>query len=240
MRLTQTILAVAALALATTVHAAGTAEHQCQKAHYDAKAKYGACQEKALAMHYIVAADYNLAMGKCATKYRAVWPKLEAKFAGQGVTCDQTRFSFDSDVVRDRLTGLEWVVTTDDGTVRDKDNTYTYNAGGPNYWETTGTVFTSYLQSLNTGGCYAAQCDWRLPTVAELQTILNDPYPCNQNPCISTAVFGPVAATPGYWASTTLATTPSLVSVVVFDDGVVFFTNKSPNARYARAVRADW
>jgi Protein of unknown function (DUF1566) len=78
--------------------------------------------------------------------------------------------------VTDYDTGLMWEQKTDDGTVHDTNNRYT--------WSTTdlgttpnGTVFTDFLYTLNnctssdgstlTGG-FGGHCDWRLPSVVEL------------------------------------------------------------------------
>jgi len=81
----------------------------------------------------------------------------------------------------DHLTGLEWEKKTDDGSVHDKDNTYTFTAtsGGA---EPDGTAFTVFLRELNDCGSsdgstivggFAGHCDWRLARIDELQTILD-------------------------------------------------------------------
>jgi hypothetical protein len=102
--------------------------------------------------------------------------------------------------VTDRLTGLQWEQKTDDASVHDKDNFHSWSTIPP---AADGTAFTSFLTTLN-GGCFAGQCDWRLPTLLELQTILLEPYPCTTSPCIDQAVFGPTAVN-GYWSATTNA-----------------------------------
>lgn len=60
-----------------------------------------------------------------------------------------------------------------------------------------GTVFTAFLSTLN-GTCFASHCDWRLPSRAELPTILAAPSECAGPICIDPVTFGPVANTP-YW-----------------------------------------
>jgi len=97
-----------------------------------------------------------------------------------------------------------WEKKTDDGTVHDKDNNYARSTTGT---APDGTAFTSFLGELNdcrspdptgpiTGG-FAGHCDWRLPDMLELQTILFQPPPCGSSPCID-PIFGP--GTPAYTA----------------------------------------
>jgi hypothetical protein len=81
---------------------------------------------------------------------------------------------------------------------------------------------------------FAGHCDWRLPTIQELQTILLEPSPCGTSPCIA-PVFGPtVAAT--YWSVTSDENTSYEAWRVDFADGSVNGTDKVLNT-YARAVR---
>jgi hypothetical protein len=168
-----------------------------------------------------------------------VWPKLQAKASGTGSTCDNPRFNDNGDgTVTDRLTGLQWEQKTDDATVHDKDNTYTWSSGGAGNTAADGTAFMTFLAALNSGGCFAGQCDWRLPTVAELQTILLAPYPCGtSSPCVD-PIFGPTVALYGwYWSATTNAPNPNIAWIVHFYDGSVNYFDKGL-AEYARAVRA--
>lgn len=81
---------------------------------------------------------------------------------------------------------------------------------------------------------FAARCDWRLPTPAELETILLAPFPCGTSPCID-PVFGPTAANL-YWSSTTHAGDPNLAWFVAFGNGGVGLADKNGFAR-VRAVR---
>ena len=64
-------------------------------------------------------------------------------------------------MVRDNVTELIWEVKTDDGTIHDIDNTYS--------WEDAQNVFIAELDATKFGGFN----DWRLPTVNELFFIIN-------------------------------------------------------------------
>lgn len=237
-RMPAALLGIVLLASTTAADARATAEQRCQMKRYDARARYAFCQERALARHYGGLSEgvkYNEESAKCLATYTAVWPKL----AIPGTTCDRERFEYDGQTVRDHLTGLQWEVKTDDGSVRDKDNSYTWGTGGEGTTAATGTVFTSFLATLN-GTCFAGQCDWRLPIPTELQTILLEPYPCTLSPCIATTLFGPTISG-FFWSSRSSATDQFYVLGVVFHDGFVSSDDKSSFSLFpARAVRADW
>ena len=100
-----------------------------------------------------------------------------------------------------------------------------------------GTAYTNFLATLNSGGCFVGQCDWRLPTRGELQTILLEGYPCTTSPCIDQVTFGPTAAGVNYWSSTTNATNANFAWDVGFDDGLVSDDGKS-FGDCVRAVRS--
>ena len=120
----------------------------------------------------------------------------------------------------------------------DVDNAYSYTDF---VTEPDGTLFTSFLHKLKctstdgvtlTGG-FAGHCDWRLPTVAELQTILSTSFPCATSPCID-PIFGPVHPEP-YWSST--LGNSNDVWMVTFDDGSLLSYEKDAAIVLARAVR---
>lgn len=150
--------------------------------------------------------------------------------------------------VSDLNTGLVWEQKTtevgsgqDFANAHDVDNYYTWSTGSP--YGPTGSVFTDFLYKLNggtssdgvsTSGCFAGHCDWRLPTIEELQSILLSAYPCSTNPCID-SVFGPTEPD-FYWSATTHAGVPGDVWGVGFDDGLVI-VNFGTSPFYARAVR---
>jgi hypothetical protein len=221
-------------------YAAGTPEQTCQKGRYSVGAQYSACQQKVLAKFFTgddLPKDYdklNVAASKCRVKYTDAWPKLQAKAPGS--TCDGPRFTNNGTTVTDKLTGLQWEKkqfldnAPNLADPHDADNPYSWSTTGS---PADGTGFTTFLPALNSGGCFAGQCDWRLPTIYELQTILSEAYPCTTFPCID-PVFGP---SPGYSLSaTTRADSPFKVWFVYFSDG---FPKDNPKITplYMRAVR---
>jgi len=82
--------------------------------------------------------------------------------------------------------------------------------------------------------CFAGHCDWRVPNIAELRTILLAICPGGVSPCID-SIFEPTQGS-RYWSSTTDASFPCFAWVVGFDGGVVGFVGKD-NGFFARAVR---
>jgi hypothetical protein len=95
--------------------------------------------------------------------------------------------------------------------------------------------------------CFAHHCDWHLPAIGELRTILIGPEAapgqattCSAAPCIDpdfAAVGGPIAL-PFYWSASTFAVSPRFAWLADFNFGIVLFSNFKTNDRYVRAVRA--
>jgi hypothetical protein len=76
--------------------------------------------------------------------------------------------------ITDTSTGLMWEKKSDDGTIHDKDNAYTWS--GASYGSTNvldGTAATTFLAALNAGGGFAGHTDWRLPNQTELYSLVN-------------------------------------------------------------------
>jgi len=177
-------------------------------------------------------------LGKCQAKFDLKLAAINAKSipCRYGVNGDGTATDYD--------TGLVWERKTDDGSVHDKDNSYAWNAavGGttPN-----GTVFTEFLATLNTAisgdgtassGCFAGHCDWRLPTIEELLTIV-DPDFCGTAPCIDQVALGPTDGFTLHWSATRDASDPDAAWVVYFSSGGAEFWDMV-NTGHARAVRS--
>lgn len=133
----------------------------------------------------------------------------------------------------DRLTGLQWELKTDDGTDHDWDNVYTWSTTAP-FDTPTGSVFTSFLSALTNFPCFAGYCDWRLPTMDELQTLMEPAFgDCTISPC--TVLPGPTKAT-WYFSGTTDGVLSTMAWAGDFGTSQVLPQTKTGFA-YARAVR---
>ncbi len=104
----------------------------------------------------------------CRSAYVRKWADFQAAFPG--TTCAGPRFVDNGNgTISDNLTGYTWQKDS-------PETSYTWSASIDDT-RANGTVFTEYLEGLNReGSCSAGQCDWRLPTLAELQTLLNRPW----------------------------------------------------------------
>jgi hypothetical protein len=170
---------------------------------------------------------------KCQTKFQVKLAKISGKATKVAIAC---RYGDNGDgTVTDYDTGLQWEQKDNlDGSPNfadphDADNYYTWSSSGT---DPDGTVFTDFLAELNdcvdngtvpptgvTGG-FADHCDWRLPTIMELLTIVDLSAPgCGSgSPCIDATALGPTVAS-AYWASTTFANSPDGAWVVFFGSG---------------------
>lgn len=191
-------------------------------------------------------------------------PTAYLVIAGGNAAC-QPRFNANGDgTVTDNLTGLMWEQAT--GTlgapssdVKDVNANYTWSSSGT---AADGTLYTLFLAALNGGdyfspsagqdvsngptACFANHCDWRIPTIAELNTLieLSAPQCALGYACIDPA-FGPTAGGGGYWSSSQLAI--SLYSTVSAEHNAwqlyfcqtcsITFVDKTAYAD-ARAVRS--
>lgn len=145
---------------------------------------------------------------------------LAASIKGPNVTPDRWRDNFDG-TVSDRLTGLTWEKKTNDGvSLNDKDQTSTYADL---------SLWILALNGLNgSRPCFAGHCDWRMPTVHELQSLHDN---CG--------LGAPCSAIPGYtksghyWSSSEDGPNAWFVD---FSSSLVNHVSKF-NAMHMRAVR---
>jgi len=124
-------------------------------------------------------------------------------------------------MVRDNVTGLIWEIKTDDETLNDKNNQYT--------WQEATSLFIEKLNSSEFGG----YSDWRLPTIKELACILD--YG-NSVPTIDTNYFPKTISDP-YWSSTVFSFRGDSAWHINFTYGNDYFTDYESRSYPVRAVR---
>lgn len=167
--------------------------------------------------------------------------KLDA--SGDPLPASATEWS----CVKDNVTGLIWEVKTDDGGLRDKDNTYTwYSSDSNTNGGSAGTVNGG--ECPDTGNCdtekYAANVnaaglcgfnDWRMPKTEELRSIVN--YG-TYNPSIDTGYFPNTRSSP-YWTSSPLSNYNDNAWGVSFYYGYDYSNYNKNNGGYVRLVHSD-
>ena len=176
---------------------------RCLLGRYKAAGKYVYCFQQGVAGDG--SGDIDERLAKCRLKYALSWTRLALKSPAS--TCALPRLVDNGDgTITDRMTHLQWEKKTgDDGAPNaadphDVDNLYSWSTGVPSLTVSNGTIFTSFLPALNASPCFAGHCDWRLPTFAELRTLVDDALSGATPPCID-PVFAPNAD--NYYSGTT-------------------------------------
>ena len=167
-------------------------------------------------------------------------------------TTTTLRFVDNTDgTVTDNETGLQWEQkVAGSSCLHCVNDTYIWSSSGT---APDGTAFTSFLATMNGGatgvgnctsgdgstqtGGFNNHCDWRLPTIAELRTILDTSQGqcgAGSGACID-PTFGPTGAS-RYWSSTTSASNPFNAWFVSFFGGFASSDIKTDNF-FVRAVR---
>jgi hypothetical protein len=182
----------------------------------------------------------------CWANFNATLKKIDAAAAKAGTACRYVDNG--NGTVSDLNTGLVWEKKSAAGTgdVHDVDNLYSWSISGiaPD-----GQAFTVFLATLNNGvstdggattaitGCFANHCDWRLPSIVELQGIVETSATgCTSgSPCID-PTFGPTQSNL-YWSATTNAVNAYGAWGVYFFNGSVLGGLKA-GGLYVRAVRS--
>ena len=265
-----TVAACATLLWAGTALAKFTPSPQqnCDSARITAWKVYQACVDTVVAKDAKgVVANYVLesaAFAKCRHAYYTKWKGFQSNGSMTGSTCKvgvDNRFTEDlvDGVVTDNLTGLVWELKSDlDGATdftnpHDADNSYSWSASST---IEDGTAFTDFLAKVNGGAGFGGANGWRLPTLAELQTIVLD-FPCTgafgtgkcrcpSKPCVYSVLDAANTQSSNYWSATSYVPTPDFAWYVFFSNGYVSYTyfidynfSKS-NDTYVRAVRGGF
>jgi len=110
-----------------------------------------------------------------------------------------------------------------------------------------GTAYTSFLAALDGGastdggagtpitGCFAGYCDWRLPSIVELQAIV-DPAACGVATCLD-AAFGPRPSYAYYWSASAVGADPTSAWDIKFSGSGEIYPYGKTNGDWVRAVR---
>jgi hypothetical protein len=152
--------------------------------------------------------------------------------------------------ITDNNTGLMWEKKDDSGGIHDMNNFYTWGMTSVPY-TMNGTMVTDLLATLNRAPCFAGHCDWRIPNVKELQSIVD--YEIRYPGPTANAAFHNAAACTGctdvtlarcsctaasaYWSSTTSGNGPNLAWFVDFSTGRPGYGGSKGGYAAVRAVR---
>lgn len=241
MRIPATALLVLVVLTAAPAMAATDAQ-RCERALLLTGAKYAAClyRARAVAAMHGGAPKVTSCVDRFGRKTSAIHQAYGAACPKKLWTGGMQRYVDAGDgTIRDEATGLQWEKKRnldkkpDPNDPHDADNVYTWTTALRGK-AADGTAFTRFLTALNRAPCFGGHCDWRLPTLLELQTILANPKPCGWKPCID-PIFGPTASSI-YWSGEESSFHPIRAWYVFFISGY-WSTGEKVNANNVRAVR---
>jgi len=135
--------------------------------------------------------------------------------------------------ITDSNTGLIWEKLSDDGSIHDWDNRYTWL-----------DAFAVKIATLNAGGGFAGATDWRVPNIRELRSIVDfrksnpSVSPAFNTGCVPgvTVLDGSCTQKPYHWSSTAYEWDPYYAFNVGFFSGISQVEDKD-DSLYVRAVR---
>jgi hypothetical protein len=177
---------------------------------------------------------FNLIYNSYATEYIDPPPRY-TKLDAQGNDLPDSAEEWT--MVRDNENKLVWEVKTDDGSIHDKDNKYTWydsnpkTNGGKAGTPGNGTDTEDFIRELNESR-FGGYVDWRLPNKGELQKIIlsKQPYIDKQYFVNNMSAF--------YWSSTIYAISIGYAWGVNFGYGYGYGYNQDKDSSYyVRAVR---
>lgn len=163
----------------------------------------------------------------------------------QGALVCQPRFNANGDgTLTDNQTGLMWQLQTSScqGEVTCYSSTYTWSIGDNN---PDGTLYTNFLAALNLdtssdgiSTCFANHCNWRIPNISDLQTIIETSATgCTSGSACIDPAFGLTSTSCG-WSASTVAGSTAYAWDVVFGTGAINNLDSKTAGCTARAVRS--
>ena len=150
--------------------------------------------------------------------------------------------------VQDRATGLIWEVKTDDNSMQDRDNFYTWydptnarnygNAGARNGGRCKGEAdcdTLAYIQAINRQQLCGFS-DWRLPVKDELLSLVEYNYGSKQTKATMNLEYFPHAVPSWYWTASSNEKRPDYAWFVLFRNGLALNALKE-QPKHVRLVR---
>jgi hypothetical protein len=151
--------------------------------------------------------------------------------------------------VQDRATGLMWEVKTNDNSLRDRDNFYSWydparerNHGEPGYRDggrckgKTDCDTLAYVEAINTQRL-CGYSDWRLPRKEELLSLIQYANGRTESQATIDAQYFPQTAPSWYWTASSNPNKPDYAWFVLFRNGLALNALKH-HPKHIRLVRS--